>query len=321
MEIIVPDDYDRVYTDHPAIARLRDRGSVKVFNDPPTSEDALITRLAPAEVLIPIRERTPFTADRFARLPALRHIAMTGTGVASIDLKAATARKILVTNTPRQSISAVAELTFGLLFSLLREIPMLDREIRAGRWPEPVGRELAGKVMGILGLGEIGERVASLARAFGMEVMAWGPTLTRERAQAHNVSYVPLDDLLSRADVVSLHLRVAPATKNILSRERLAVMKPSAYLINTARSALVDEEALWEALRDRRLAGAGLDVFGQEPLPSGHRWAQLPNVVLTTHRGFVTRETMSRFLEVAVDNVIAWLDGRPQNVVNQDLLR
>jgi phosphoglycerate dehydrogenase-like enzyme len=321
MEIIVPDDYDRVYTDHPALARLRSRGTVRIFNDLPASEDALIARIAPAEVLIPIRERTPLTEERFARLPALRHIAMTGTGVASIDLKAATTRKILVTNTPRQSISAVAELTFGLLFSLLREIPILDREIRAGKWPEPIGRELAGKVMGILGLGEIGERVASLAQAFGMEVIAWGPTLTRERAQAHGVSYVPLEDLLSRADVVSLHLRVVPATKGVISKERLALLRPNAYLINTARAALVDEAAVWEALRDRRLAGAGLDVFGQEPLPSGHRWAQLPNVVLTSHRGFVTRETMNRFLEVAVENVIAWLDGRPQNVVNQEVLR
>ncbi len=318
MEIIVPDDYDRVYTDHPALARLRDRGTVRIFNDPPSSEDALI---APAEVLIPIRERTQFTEDRFARLPVLRHIAMTGTGVASIDLKAATARKILVTNTPRQSISAVAELTFGLLFALLRQIPLLDREIRAGRWFEPIGTELAGKVMEIVGLGEIGERVASLARAFRMEVIAWGPTLTRERARTHGVTYVQLEELLSRADVVSLHLRVVPATKGILSKERLALLKRSAYLINTARAALVDEGALWELLRDRRLAGAGLDVFGQEPLSSGHRWAQLPNVVLTSHRGWVTHETLSRFIELAVENVIAWLDGRSQNVVNQEVLR
>ncbi len=320
MNFVVPDDYDKAYLGSPHLERLAPRGRVQVYTDPPRDEDELIERLRPAEVAIPIRERTPFTADRLLRLPRLRLISMTGTGVASIDVKTATARRVLVTNTPGTSVPAVVELTFGLMIALCRRLPAIDREIRQGQWPQHVGTELSGKTLGIVGLGAIGSRVAEAAGAFGMEVLAWSPRLTADRARQHGATPLPLPELMARADFVSIHIRSLLATKGLVSRDLIGLMKPSAFFINTARAAIVDEDALWEALSAGRLAGAGLDVFGEEPLPPNHRWAGLGNVILTSHRGWVTRETLDRFMGAAVDNALAFLAGRPVNVVNPDAL-
>lgn len=320
MNFVIPDDYDKAYLGSPHVQRLAPHGKVQVYTDPSRDESELIERLRPAEVVIPIRERTPFTAERLLMLPQLRLISMTGTGVASIDLKAATARRIVVTNTPATSVPAVVELTLGLMIALCRRLPAIDREIRDGQWPQHVGGELSGKSLGIIGLGAIGSRVAEVARAFGMEVFAWSPRLTADRARQHGVTPLPLADLMARADFVSVHVRSLAATKGLVSRDLIARMKPTAFFINTARAAIVDEDALWEALSAGRLAGAGLDVFTQEPLPANHRWAELGNVVLTSHRGWVTRETLDRFMGVAVENTLAFLAGRPVNVVNPEVL-
>ena len=321
MNFVIPDDYDQAYLGSPHVERLIPHGKVQVYTDPPRDEGELVERLRPAEVVIPIRERTPFTAERLLKLPSLRLISMTGTGVASIDLKTATVRRVVVTNTPGTSVPAVVELTFGLMIGLCRRLPAIDREIREGGWPRHVGSELSGKSLGIIGLGAIGSRVAEVAQAFGMEVCAWSPRLTADRARRHGVTPLPLAVLMARADFVSVHVRSLPATKGLVTRELIGLMKPGACFINTARAAIVDEDALWEALSAGRLAGAGLDVFGQEPLPENHRWAGLPNVVLTSHRGWVTRETLDRFMGAAVDNTLAFLAGRPVNVVNPDALQ
>ena len=320
MNFVIPDDYDKAYLGSPHVERLAPHGKVQVYTDPSRDESELIERLRPAEVVIPIRERTPFTAERLLMLPQLRLISMTGTGLASIDLKAATARRIVVTNTPATSVPAVVELTLGLMIALCRRLPAIDREIRDGQWPQHVGGELSGKSLGIIGLGAIGSRVAEVARAFGMEVFAWSPRLTADRARQHGVTPLPLADLMARADFVSVHVRSLAATKGLVSRDLIARMKPTAFFINTARAVIVDEDALWEALSAGRLAGAGLDVFTQEPLPANHRWAGLGNVVLTSHRGWVTRETLDRFMGAAVENTLAFLAGRPVNVVNPDAL-
>lgn len=321
MNFVIPDDYDQAYLGSPHVERLIPHGKVQVYTDPPRDEGELIERLRPAEMVIPIRERTPFTAERLLKLPSLRLISMTGTGVASIDLKTATARRVVVTNTPGTSVPAVVELTFGLMIALCRRLPAIDHEIREGGWPQHVGSELSGKTLGIIGLGAIGAQVAEVAQAFGMEVCAWSPRLTAERARRHGVTPLPLPDLMARADFVSVHVRSLPATKGLVSRELIGFMKPGAFFINTARAVVVDEDALWEALSAGRIAGAGLDVFGQEPLPTNHRWAGLPNVVLTSHRGWVTRETLDRFMAVAVENTLAFLAGRPVNVVNPEALQ
>jgi phosphoglycerate dehydrogenase-like enzyme len=318
---VVPDDYDSVYAASPHLDRLRSRGEVRVHTVPPADEAALLARLAPAAVLIPIRERTPLTAPRLAAMPALRLISMTGTGVASVDVPAATARGVLVTNTPARSVPAVAELTFGLALALVRDLPAVDRGVREGRWPRTIGRELAGKTLGIVGLGAIGRRVAELGRAFDMRVVAWSRSLTAERAAAAGVTGLPLAELMAAADVVSVHLRLTAETRGLLSGDLIARMKRDAVLINTARGAVVDEDALHAALAGGRIAGAGLDVFGEEPLPAGHRWGGLDRVVLASHRGGMTHETLDRFMAGAVDNALAFLDGAPRNVVNPDVLR
>lgn len=321
MNFVVPDDYDKAYLGSPHLERLAPHGKVQVYTDPPRDEGELIERLRPAEVVIPIRERTPFTADRLLKLPRLRLISMTGTGVASIDVKTATARRVLVTNTPGTSVPAVVELTFGLMIALCRRLPAIDREIRQGQWPQHVGTELSGKTLGIVGLGAIGSRVAEAAGALGMEVFAWSPRLTADRARQHGATPLPLPELMARSDFVSIHIRSLPATKGLVSRNLIGLMKPTAFLINTARAAIVDEDALWEALSAGRLAGGGLDVFGEEPLPPHHRWAGLGNVILTSHRGWVTRETLDRFMGAAVENALAFLASRPVNVVNPDALQ
>lgn len=320
LNFVVPDDYDKAYLGSPHLERLAPHGRVQVYTDPPLDEDELLDRLRPAEVVIPIRERTPLTTGRLLQLPRLRLISMTGTGVASIDVKAATARRVVVTNTPGTSVPAVVELTFGLMIALCRRLPAIDREIHQGQWPPHVGSELSGKTLGIIGLGAIGSKVAEVARAFGMEVVAWSPRLTAERARQHGATPLPLRELMARSDFVSVHIRSLPATQGLVTRELVGLMKPGAFFVNTARAAVVDEDALWEALSAARLAGAGLDVFGEEPLSANHRWAALPNVVLTSHRGWVTAETLDRFMAAAVENVLQFLAGRPVNVVNPEAL-
>jgi phosphoglycerate dehydrogenase-like enzyme len=313
---VVPDDYDRAYLGSPHLERLRARGEVRLYTEPPRDEADLLARLAGAPILIPIRERTPLTAERLAALPALRLISMTGTGVASVDVTAATGRGVLVTNTPATSVPAVAELSFGLAIALLRRIPAIDGWIRHDRWPQTLGHELFGKTLGVVGFGEIGRRVAEIGRAFGMDVVAWSRRLTDAAARPAGVRALDLPSLMATADVVSIHLRSSPETRGLVSRDLIRRMKPGAILVNTARAAIVDEDALHEALAAGRIGGAGLDVFGEEPLPAGHRWAALENVVLTSHRGWTTHETLDRFLARAVDNALAFLDGAPTNVVN-----
>jgi phosphoglycerate dehydrogenase-like enzyme len=317
---VVPDDYDGVYASSPHLDRLRGRGPVRVYGTPPGDEAELLARLAPARVLIPIRERTRISAARLAAMRDLRLISMTGTGVASLDVPAATARGVVITNTPGASASAVVELTFGLAIACLRRIPAVDRAIRQGEWPEVVGGELHGRTLGVVGLGEIGRRVAAVGRAFGMDVLAWSRRLTPEAAAAVGARAVPLPELMAGADVVSIHVRATAESRGLVSRELIGRMKPDAILINTARASLIDEDALHAALAAGRLAGAGLDVFGEEPLPPGHRWAGLGNVVLTSHRGWTTHETLDRFLAGAVDNALAFLDGQPRHVVNPEAL-
>lgn len=312
--LVVPDDYNDVYAGAPEIARLRERCEVTIFTTPHRSLDELVERIGDAEMIVANRERLPLRAPLFDRLPGLRLIAQTGMRGGHLDLDAATERGILVAGTggagPHSAASTV-ELTVGLMIAAMRRLPFGDAELRAGRWSQFVGRELAGRRLGILGLGRIGTRVAEICRAIGMDVLAWGPTLTPERATAAGVAYRPLDDLLGEADVVSIHLRLSPESRGLLDRARLARLKASALLVNTARGAIVDEAALVEMLRDGRLWGAALDVFAQEPLPTDHPLLTLPNVVLTPHIGWVAERSYAQFFAGIAENVTAYLDGRP----------
>lgn len=310
MQIVIPDDYNDVYDAAPAVARLRERATVTIHTTMPQSLDEWVERLQDAEIAVANRERIPLGASLFDRLPKLEMIAQTAGGGSHLDLAAATARGILVTGTGGASAST-AELTVALMLAAMRRIPFGDAELRAGRWSQFVGRELAGKRLGVVGLGRIGSQVARVCHAIGMTVGAWSPTLTPERAAEAGANYQPLGALLAESDVVTVHMRLTPTSWGVLDRDKLALLKPSALFVNTARAALVDEGALVEMLQAGRLWGAALDVYSEEPLPPNHPLRALPNVVLTPHIGWIAENSYRVFIEGVVDNILAYLDDRP----------
>ncbi len=316
--IAVLDDYQDTVLSLPYWSRLFGRATVDAFRDTVSSEDALVHRLAPYEILVLIRERTRFPASLIARLPALELLALTGRNSGHVDVAAATDRGILITETDG-SVASTVELTIGLMLATVRGIPQEDRGMREGRWQSRIGVELSGKTLGILGLGRIGGRIAAFGKLLGMRVLAWGPTLTEERAVASGVAYVPLDMLFRESDVVSLHLRLSERTRGLVTAQLLSSMKPSAFLINTARGPLVDEAALVAALRERRIAGAGVDVYDVEPLPTNHPLLLLENVVLSPHKGYVTQEGYHTFFRQVVENIESYLDGnQPPRTLNPE---
>ncbi|MDB4896026.1 MAG: hypothetical protein JWN15_2288 [Firmicutes bacterium] len=271
--------------------------------------------------MIPIRERTRFTAELLAALPDLRHLAQTGQGVAHIDVKAATQLGIAVSVTTGGSAQSVAELTLGLLLALVHRVGEGDRAMRRGEWPTLLGSEVGGTTLGLVGLGEIGTEVAVRARAFGMRVLAWSPNLTAERAQPHGAEAVSLDELIAQSDFLSIHIRLTDQTRGLLSYDRLRRAKPGLVLINTSRGPIAPGPDVPRALQDGVLGGAALDVFDEEPLPAGHPFTTLPNVILTPHVGWTTQETYERFFAGAVGNLRAFDNGTPEHVVNPDAVQ
>ncbi len=320
MKIVIPDDYPSVYRDDPELARLQAMGEVVVYGTKAASEDELIERLRGATVAINVRSYSAFAERAITSLPDLQLISILGTGTDNVDLAACDRQGVLVTNTPGASTTSVAELTIALLLAVARHVPLHDRKVREGSWHHEMGFELRGKALGVVGLGLIGQEVARLGQAFGMRVIAWSFRRDEPRAAALGVDLVALDDLFREADVVSLHVRNTTEARGLVGRRLLGLMKPDAVLINTARAAIVDQDALVEALRERRIAGAGLDVFLEEPLPADSPWTKLENVVLSPHVGWVTREASGRLAAMPVDNVEAYLSGRPANVVNPGAL-
>lgn len=298
--------------------RLEGRASIDLFRDTLKQADDLVARLAPYQIVVPIRERTRFSASLLKRLPALELLALTGRNSGHVDVPAATAAGILVAETEGSGAAAI-EHSIALLMATVRRIPQDDRNLRAGGWQTGFGLELQGKTLGILGLGRIGGRVAAFGKFLGMRVVAWGPTLTDERATAARVERMELDRVFRESDVVSVHLRLSDKTRGVVGARQLAAMKPTAYLINTARGPLIDEAALVSALRERWLAGAGLDVFDEEPLPLDHPLRRLDNVVVTPHTGYVTREAYRAFFAGVVDAVDRYLRGEvPPRCLNPE---
>jgi phosphoglycerate dehydrogenase-like enzyme len=307
--LLVLDDYEGRVAAAPAMARLRDLADVTVLDRPLTGDD--LPGLAGVRVLLAIRERTRLDGGLLERLPRLELVLQTGGHAYHLDEAAATARGIVVALGRRATMpsAAVPELTFGLMIAVLRRIHPLAAELAQGAWPTAVGGTLAGRTLGILGLGRHGRPVARIAAAFGMRVLAWDRT-GRYAAAEPAVERLPLEELLGRSDVVSVHLRLSPESRGLLDGERLGRMRPRAVLVNTARGAIVDEDALVAALRSGRLAGAGLDVFATEPLPAASSLRRLPNVVLTPHVGWKVDEVFHEFAEIAAEQLGAWLDGR-----------
>jgi phosphoglycerate dehydrogenase-like enzyme len=308
-----------ILDDYQAVARRMANWSslpieVVVFQDHLADLEAVATRLRDFEVVVAMRERTPFPRALFARLPRLRCLVTTGMRNAAIDLEAAREHGVVVCGTAGLPYPT-AELAWGLILSLVRRIPAEDRATRAGRWQETVGVGLNGKTLGVLGLGTLGTRVARVGRAFEMDVLAWSQNLTAERAEAAGARLLSKEELFRQADVVTIHLVLSDRTQGLLGARELKLMKPSAYLVNTSRGPIVDEAALIDALTAGRLAGAGLDVFDEEPLPADHPFRRLPNTVITPHLGYVTEETYRIFYGQALEDVRAYLRGEPLRVL------
>jgi len=318
MKVTVLDDYQHAIAPTQAIARLRQTAEVQILHEKLAKEAALVDALMDSQAVIPIRERTQFTASLLAKLPRLEFISQTGNHAYHIDMDAATAHGVIVSLAPGGN--STTELTFGLMLDVMRRISQSDQAMRRGQWPLMLGYVLKGKTLGILGLGKIGTEVAAIARAFGMKVIAWGPTLTQERAAKSAATFMPLENVLREADVVSVHLKLSEDSKNLLNDSRLRLMKQTAYLVNTARGAIVDELALVKILQEKTIAGAALDVFVEEPLPKNHPITRLDNVVLTPHLGWPTDSGFEGFAENAVTNILDYMAGKLTRALNPQAL-
>jgi phosphoglycerate dehydrogenase-like enzyme len=314
--IVVPDDFPSYLTGTPAEARLRALGDVTLYNrDAPQDAEDLIRRCADAEVIYNVHGTSRFTEPVLVALKRLRLISRPGTGVDGVDLDACRRRGVAVANLRGNDADEIAEHAIALMLNALRRIPEMDRALRAGRWSTELIRGARGLTLGVIGLGAIGSRTAVLGRALGMEVLAWSFGPDEGRAARGGATAVDLDDLLRRSDVVSLHLRVSAETRGLIDARRLRLMKHDAVLVNTARAALVDRDALIHALVEGRIAAAGLDVFHAEPLPPDDPLLKLPNVVLTPHGGSNIDYVITRGLLTAVANIENFLKGRPTNLV------
>jgi phosphoglycerate dehydrogenase-like enzyme len=314
LRIAVLDDYQYAAAGFADWTRLPEPAEVVEFADHLADPDALVRRLQPFDVVVAMRERTPFPRAVLERLPRLRLLVTTGARNPSIDVAAAAERGVTVCGT-RAHPSGTAELTWALILAVARQVPREDASVRAGGWQQTVGTDLAGARLGLLGLGRLGERVARIGLAFEMDVVAWSANLTDERAAEVGVRRVGEEELLATADVVSVHLQLSDRTRGLIGARELGLMKPTAILVNTSRGPIVDEAALVHALREGRIAGAGLDVFDVEPLPRHHPLRELRRAVLTPHLGYVTERTYEVFYGDAVDDVAAWLAGSPVRVV------
>lgn len=311
MKIVIPDDYPPVLAPSQAYQNLTVRTAVDYYDSLPGSEERLIERLRDAEIVFNIRSSCKFTANVFAACPRMRLLSIWGTGTDNIDLAAAVRHGVTVTNTPGVSAPSIAEHSLALMLAVARQIPRIDAQVRQGQWPRGFVTQMFGKTLGIIGLGAIGRRFAELGAGIGMRVIAW----TMHPNPALGFELAELDQLLRTSDVVSIHLRLSDETRGFLGPRELGLLKPTAILVNTARGAVIDEAALLETLSSRRIAGAGLDVFDQEPLPPGHPLTQLDNVVLTPHSAGVTPEVLEAGLQLSVDNVWNFLAGKPTHVV------
>ncbi|MFI6497077.1 D-2-hydroxyacid dehydrogenase family protein [Nonomuraea typhae] len=292
--------------------------SARSYREPFTSHDDLVEAIGDCEIVVIMRERTPFPASLFARLPRLRLLITSGLRNASIDLEAARAHGVTVCGTASRS-TPPTELTWALILGLARQIGPESAAFRAnGPWQQTIGTDLHGGTLGLVGLGKIGTQVARVAQAFGMDVTAWSQNLTAGRAEAAGVRLAPSKEaLLESAGFVSVHVVLSERTRGLIGAPELARMRPDAYLVNTSRAAIVDQDALVAALREQRIAGAGLDVFDIEPLPHDHAFRTLPNVLATPHLGYVTRGNYATYFGEAVEDIHAFLAGSPVRVLGR----
>ena len=306
MQLAILDDYQNVALRFADWSRIQRMADITVFKDHLSDPDDVVARLQPFDVLCVMRERTPLPREIIERLPRLKMIASTGPGNASIDEQAARERNIHLTNTGYRSTPTI-ELTWALILASARNLVGEATSLRASGWQTLIGRELSGRVLGVLGLGRIGSEIARIGAVFGMEVIAWSQNLTAEYARAAGAQWVPKDELFRRSDVLTIHLVLSDRTRGLVNAADLAAMKPTSWLVNTSRGVIVDENALIDALTSKSIAGAALDVFDTEPLPAGQPLRTLANVVATPHIGYVARDLYRTFYRDAAANIEAWL--------------
>src|SRR5579863_4212759 len=313
--VAILDDYQNLALDVADWRSLGPEVAVEAFHERLASEDTLVKRLADFEVIVAMRERTQLPRSVLERLPKLKLLVTTGMRNVAIDAKAAAELGIVASGTGLLT-PPTAELTWGLILALARHIPEEAQQMRRGGWQTTVGVGLNGKVLGVLGLGKLGSEVARVGRAFQMEVIAWSQNLTSEHASALGATRVEKDELFQRADFVTIHLILSKRTRGLITARELALMKPGAYLINTSRGPIIEESVLIDVLKKRKIAGAALDVFDEEPLPPDHPMRKLDNVVLTPHLGYVTVENYRQAYGDAVEDIRAFLAGHPTRTIS-----
>jgi phosphoglycerate dehydrogenase-like enzyme len=309
--LAILDDYQRVAAEFAPWDSLAEEGvAVSVFDQPFRPDDDVAAALKDFDIIVAMRERTPFPRELIQALPQLKLLVTTGAANAAIDVTAASEHGVVVCGTGG-SPTAAPEMTWALLLAFARNLVPEENSLRAGKWQNTVGFELSGKTLGIVGLGRIGKRIAGYAQAFGMDVLAWSQNLTEETAIEAGAQRVSKEELFRESDVVSLHLRLSERSKGIVGEKELRLLGRNGLLVNTARGPLVDQPALLRALHEGWIRGAALDVYDQEPLPPGHPILDAPNTVLAPHLGYVTRESYEKFHGGAFEDVRAWLDGAP----------
>jgi D-3-phosphoglycerate dehydrogenase len=321
LKLAILDDYLHSALQISDWSRLQGRCSIQVFDRNLGLPDEAAEALAPFDILCLMRERMALPRTLLERLPNLKFVAATGPHNRTIDFSCATERGIPVSHTGvvPGGVHATPELAWGLVLATARHIAFEDRKMRQGGWQNTLGMTLHGRTLGLLGLGRIGRRMAEYGRAFGMRVIAWSQNLTEEAAAAAGATRVEKDALFKQSDVLSIHLVLSGRSTGLVGARKLALMQPSAYLINTSRGPIVDEAALLAALQENRIAGAGLDVFDQEPMADDHPFRRLDNVVLTPHLGYWTSETVRGFYDDTVEAVAAFLDGKPIRLLNPEV--
>jgi phosphoglycerate dehydrogenase-like enzyme len=309
------DDYQKVALKLADWSKISDDVEIQVFNNPLGDQQSVIRTLAGFSIVCLMRERTPFPRAAFEALPNLRLVLTTGMRNAAIDLAAAQERHVAVCGTESTG-HPTAELTFGLMLELARKIGYENARLRAGApWQNTLGVELAGKTLGVIGIGKLGSKVVQIGRAFAMRPIAWSQNLSDEKARAAGATLVTKEELFRQSDFVSVHVQLSPRTRALIGAAELGVMKPTVFFINTSRGPIVEETALIDALREKRIAGAGLDVYDVEPLPLDHPLRRLDNAVITPHLGYVTEDNYRRGYAQIVENIRTWLDGKPMRVL------
>ncbi len=315
IKVAVLDDYQNSFKEIVDIEKLKNKFNFKIFNEPFNNEDETIEALEEFEALFIMRERTPITKNLLENLPNLKYIMTSGMRNNSINLEVTKKKGILVCGTEINSNPA-AEIAWTLILGLLRNVKQEIDNMFQGYWQTTIGTELKGKMLGVIGLGKIGTQVAKVGKAFGMEVCAWSENLNLSHANELGVLPMSKEDLLKNSDIISIHLVLGERYKNLITKKEIEMMKKTSFLINTSRGQIINENDLVEALKDEKIAGAGLDVYDKEPLPQDHKLRFLPNALLLPHIGYVTAENYSKFYSQMIENLESCLENKPLRIIS-----